>query len=190
MTATSIEWADKSWNRPRASRVPPIMGEARRRENAAYQPASWPGGSKRCPRCFGTKVLCTPAPEGTEFYGRVIAICRCGTAWEPIDESLIWDRDDHVCSFARPCDDCAFRPGAPEQADKEKWLELIRALKAGGTFYCHKGVPIAPGSEHGFAFPDDRRKLRICRGYLDALGKWWGFPEPRPTGVDAPGTVP
>jgi hypothetical protein len=112
-------------------------------------------------------------PEAVEFYGRRLTVCRCGAAWEPIDESSILDRDDETSSFTKPCDNCAFRPGSPEQADKVKWGELIASLKAGGSFYCHKGVPIAPESKDGFAYPSERRKLRFCRGYLDALGKWW-----------------
>jgi hypothetical protein len=53
--------------------------------------------------------------------------------------------------LSAPCDNCAFRPGSPEQADTAKWKELIAKLRAGGTFHCHKGVPIAPESEDGFA---------------------------------------
>jgi hypothetical protein len=73
----------------------------------------------------------------------------------------------------------AFRPGSPEQTHAEKWKELIAKLRAGATFHCHKGVPLDPEGEDGFAYPKDRpEKLRLCRGYLNALGKWWGAAEP------------
>lgn len=151
------------------------MGEASRRRAAAYQSSKVPGGGSRCPRCLSTAVAIVDVPEGVDFYGRKLAVCKCGAAWEPIDEALIWDRDDEVCSFKEPCDNCAFRPGSPEQKDKPKWTKLIASLKAGASFYCHKGVPIAPQSNHGFEYPAERRKLRLCRGYLNALGKWWGL---------------
>jgi hypothetical protein len=114
--------------------------------------------------------------HGNKFYGHQIAICAsCRTAWEPIDGTLIWDPSDPSASLSAPCDNCAFRPGSPEQADTAKWKELIAKLRAGGTFHCHKGVPIAPESEDGFAYPKHKpEKLRLCRGYLNALGKWWG----------------
>ncbi len=31
------------------------------------------------------------------------------------------------------------------------------------------GVPIEPSAEHGFAYPKERKNLRLCRGYLNAL---------------------
>lgn len=52
-----------------------------------------------------------------------------------------------------------------------------RQMKAGGQFYCHKGVPIDPRSEHGFLCPHDRNgrplpsKYRLCRGYLNMVGR-------------------
>ena len=92
-------------------------------------------------------------------------------------------------SFSAPCDNCAFRPESPEQADTAKWKELIAKLRAGGAFHCHKGVPIAPKSEDGFAYPKHKpEKLRLCRGYLNALGKWWGAAEPDQS--KAPGKEP
>lgn len=160
------------------------MGEAKRRKQSL-----WPGSSRRCPACLGTRVATTTTPDSAQiFYGRSITVCGgCGAAWEPIKEEDIWDRDDPACSGREPCDNCAFRPGSPEQADKEKWSALIESLKSGGQFFCHKGVPIDPESEDGFKYPKrevsigeagttrihDTNKLRLCRGYLNALGKWW-----------------
>jgi len=69
---------------------------------------------------------------------------------------------------------------------------MIASLRAGASFHCHKGVPIVPDSEHGFAFPHrpdgtaDKSKLRLCRGYLNALGKWWGAAEPTESTVNPP----
>ncbi|WP_245988107.1 hypothetical protein [Sphingobium fluviale] len=48
-------------------------------------------------------------------------------------------------------------------------------LSFGASFYCHKGVPVTPGSEHGFDYPQSKsgipitRKLRLCRGYLNSI---------------------
>jgi hypothetical protein len=124
---------------------------------------------------------------GLSFYGRQIAICvTCRAAWEPIPTELIWDPTDPCASLSQPCDNCAFRPGSPEQADTAKWKDMIRQLRAGGTFHCHKGVPLDPAGENGFAYPKDKSKLRICRGYLNALGKWWSAAEPDQSTVEPP----
>jgi hypothetical protein len=152
------------------------VGEARRKLEAALASDAFPGGPRRCPRCLGLRVGVADQ-NVAKFYAPKIAICGdCRAAWEPIDEALIWDRTDRHCAFSAPCDNCAFRPGSSEQADRAKWRALIANLKAGASFHCHKGVPLAPGGETGFAYPRDRRELRHCRGYLDALGKWldWG----------------
>jgi len=153
------------------------MGEAKRRRAAAVASEKFPGGAHRCPRCLSTNVTTADVPDGVTFYARRLAICACGAAWEPIDEAFVWDRDDEYCSTQEPCDNCAFRPGSPEQANATKWNELIENLKSGGQFFCHKGVPIDPDSKDGFAYPRDRNKLRLCRGYLNALGKWWAAKE-------------
>lgn len=150
-------------------------------------PRPFPGGEKCCPQCKGYRVVIHDTSEvrPLEFYARKIVTCiDCRIAWEPANEAHIWDWSDPCASFSEPCDNCAFRPGSPEQADTEEWKKLITSLRAGAAFHCHKGVPIEPGSEHGFAYPldeinqPDRRNLRLCRGYLNALGKWWGAAEP------------
>jgi hypothetical protein len=169
------------------------MGEQKRKQAAVYQqPGQWPGGRARCPKCFGTQVACRPLPEETEFYARDLAICAsCAIAWEPIDEALIWDRDDPMCTTKEPCDNCAFRPGSHEQADKAAWKIKIESLRQGGIFYCHKGVPLAPGTEDGFAYPTtttvvmgreivikDVANMRICKGYMKARRRWmWDWLE-------------
>ena len=153
------------------------MGEAKRRREAAMRDGPWPGSAGRCPQCLGTNVgtVDLPADLAGEFYASTLTVCaKCGIAWEPIDESLIWDRTDPECSFSKQCDNCAFRSGSHEQRDAGKWRETIGSLRKGGQFFCHKGVPLALGSEDGFAYPKgDLHKMRHCRGYLNALGKWW-----------------
>lgn len=138
------------------------------------------GSKGRCPACASTRVVTAPAPpELGEFHARELTVCaNCKAVWEPLDPGLIWNPSDPHCSFREPCDNCAFRPGSPEQADVPEWTKLIASLRAGASFHCHKGVPIDPSSEDGFKYPHDkagkpkRDKLRICRGYLEAWGKW------------------
>lgn len=143
------------------------------------------GSNERCPKCSSRKVTTDPTMQ-FKGYGPGIACCQnCKTIWEPFDPKQIWDTTDPHCSFKDPCNNCAFRAGSPEQADLEKWRALIDQLKCGASFYCHKGVPIEPDAEHGFAYPtktltidiagshtvktSDPKKLRLCRGYLNAL---------------------
>ena len=150
------------------------MGERKRRLVAALASDAVPGGPRRCPKCLSLRVVTRHDFPGAGFYSATLTVCAdCEAVWEPLDEALIWDRTDPHCCQSEPCDNCAFRPGSNEQADREKWRELIGKLKAGASFHCHKGVPLDPGGEHGFAYPSDRRELRTCRGYLNALGKWW-----------------
>jgi hypothetical protein len=40
---------------------------------------------------------------------------------------------DPSASLREPYDNCAFRPGSPEQADTAKWKELIAKLRPGGN---------------------------------------------------------
>lgn len=129
--------------------------------------------------------------ECAHGYGPGIACCpNCETIWEPFDPEQIWDTSDPFCSFKEPCNNCAFRPGSNEQQDREEWKTMISSLKNGAQFYCHKGVPIEPDAEHGFAYPtktarsdiagpcaphevSDVTKMRLCRGYLNALSGFW-----------------
>lgn len=144
------------------------------------------GSTLHCPKCGSRKVAHDPKLT-FKGHGPGIATCiNCKAIWEPFDPAQIWDPSDPHCSFKEPCNNCAFRPGSPEQADTEKWKHLLDQLKCGGSFYCHKGVPIEPDAEHGFAYPSktislnvdgkpieknvgDVKKLRLCRGYLNAM---------------------
>lgn len=148
-------------------------------------------GRGRCPRCASRKVG-TVAQPVTPFYARTLEVCgNCGTAWEPMPPGGAHvDSDGTPFPFPEPCDNCAFRPGSHEQQDTAAWKETMASLKAGAQFYCHKGVPVTPGSGHGFAYPEkkdpaasdlacqpvmvaDRRKLRTCRGYLNMISRHW-----------------
>ena len=146
------------------------------------------GSTQQCPRCGSRKVACDPTLR-QDGYGPGLALClNCKTLWEPFDPAQVWDKTAPHCSFREPCNNCAFRPGSPEQADPEKWKLLLDQLKCGGQFFCHKGVPIDADAEHGFAYPtrvlvvdgiegvprtekrvSDSKKLRLCRGYLNAV---------------------
>jgi hypothetical protein len=150
------------------------------------------GSTEQCPKCGNRKVAFDPALRH-EGYGPGIAFCsNCKTLWEPFRPDEIWDKDDAYCSLKEPCNNCAFRPGSSEQADREKWINMLQSLRLGGAFYCHKGVPITSDAEHGFAYPkrivtldvagetitkeiENTSKMRLCRGFLNAaprLQKW------------------
>lgn len=129
-------------------------------------------GADQCPKC-GSRKHGDVEQAVTSFYGRTLRVCgNCGTAWEPFDPADLLDDDIPTSSFREPCDNCAFRPGSPEQEDKARWQKIVGDIQKGGAFYCHKGVPLTPGEGNGFAYPHDAegkpiiRKLRLCRGYL------------------------
>ncbi|HZV56132.1 MAG TPA: hypothetical protein VFF89_00525 [Sphingobium sp.] len=131
-------------------------------------------GADQCPRCASRRTKDIDAPSPNDFYHRIIRGCmNCQTIWEPYDPADTIDPTERLASFIEPCNNCAFRPGSPEQTDVEEWKKTIASLKAGGGFYCHKGVPIDPSNENGFAYPEDGRnprKMRLCRGYLNMWG--------------------
>lgn len=141
-------------------------------------PRSMRGSTLQCPKCGSRRV---GVDMGLEFkgYGPGLATClNCKTLWEPFLPEQIWDPTDPHCSFKEACNNCAFRPGSEEQKDRAKWIEMIRSLKRGAGFYCHKGVPITATAEHGFDYPKsgpdqyDTPKLRLCRGYLSTLKRF------------------
>jgi hypothetical protein len=132
-------------------------------------------GADRCPRCGSRKTSRAPFPteEYGNFYARVLALClnpACKASWEPFDPADLLDDGDPTSSFREPCDNCAFRAGSVEQSNPAKWAKLMSELKVNGAFYCHKGVPLDPASENGFAYPLHKRsKMRYCRGWLKML---------------------
>ena len=173
------------------------MGEAKRRHEArldAYAEGRPWHVVAACPscQCEDITIISKQAiPESiAEHFSSDIAFCRkCGALWEPLPAVHV---EDPV--GAEPCDNCAFRPGSPEQDDPVKWRALLDSLKPdphggfGGRFYCHKNVPIdmtkGPGN---FLFPTrpvmmdgeplrqrdgtvvttmDTSKMRVCSGFL------------------------
>src|ERR1700730_18294817 len=113
----------------------PAAFPSRRRRRAAKLERPFPGTAQCCPKCKGGRVVVhdTAAMKELQFYGRQIATCAdCRTAWEPVDESPVWDRSDPCGSLREACDNCALRPGPPQRA-------MIASLRAGASFHCHKG---------------------------------------------------
>jgi hypothetical protein len=145
-----------------------------------------------CPACRSRRIIDMPR----EQFPMVDLDCDwqgcldCKAIWEPFPEVYV---RDPVC--AAPCDNCAFRPGSPEQRDPARWAELMASFRGSdnyegvpGRFYCHKNTPI--DLEHGpgnFKFPRkpvrmnghvlrnadgsavmdfDVAKLRACSGWL------------------------
>jgi hypothetical protein len=142
-------------------------------------------GADQCPRCASRRWLDSsdasiPPPPGN-FYSADVRICvNCKTIWESFDpKDLLDPQHEPLGAFHHPCNNCAFRKGSPEQSDPEGFAKLRSQLGwRGARFYCHKGVPVEPGSEDGFAYPKDSagvpitHKLRLCRGYLNQLGSF------------------
>lgn len=129
-------------------------------------------GATQCPRCASRRWSTIHAPS--DFYADLLRVCvNCETIWEPFEIDDLLDPGEPLGAFKNPCGNCAFRKGSPEQRDPEIFANLRESLGwASGHFYCHKGIPISPASEHGFDYPadgKDPRKLRLCRGYLNQL---------------------
>jgi hypothetical protein len=135
------------------------MGEARRKQEIDWAGKPRPR-DERCPACGGKRLAMILREQLTTFEAKSDYQCclDCRALWEPFPAS--YARDPVA---AEPCDNCAFRPGSPEQQDPEAWKQLMVSLKPGGDeygwldsgrFYCHKGVPIdqekGPGN---FLFP-------------------------------------
>lgn len=149
-------------------------------------------GAGQCPKCGCRRVeaLLVAQEFPLRFYAQDLEACvNCKAIWEPIDRTLLWDPDDLLAAFSEPCGNCAFRPGSPEQGNPDRWREILDAVKLhGGEFFCHKGVPLDPVGEHGFAYPTkveprasamagetvripDRSRMRLCRGFLNMWGQ-------------------
>lgn len=138
-------------------------------------------GADQCPRCASRSWAEPRIPSPDRFYSEDVRVCRnCKTVWEPFAaDDLIDPKHEPLGAFRHPCNNCAFRKGSPEQRDPEAFARLRAKLGwTGASFYCHKGVPVDPASEDGFAYPKDangvgiKRKLRLCRGYLNQLGRF------------------
>lgn len=135
-------------------------------------------GADQCPRCASRKWREPRLPDPFGFYSADVRVCaNCKTVWEPFTPADLLDpAREPLGAFRAPCNNCAFRKGSPEQRDPQAFAALRAKLGwRGGSFYCHKGVPVNPAHEHGFEYPaggTDPRKLRLCRGYLNQLGRF------------------
>lgn len=115
-----------------------------------------------CPSCGSRSVFALRvAPDsGTQYDG--CASCKA-----------FWEREDRRNPIAERCKGCAFTPGSPEQADKERWRQIIdETVKRGGTFYCHKRVPCiltGEGISYDHKVEGGRCTNAIeCAGWLEA----------------------
>ncbi|RJF94823.1 hypothetical protein D3874_03140 [Oleomonas cavernae] len=156
-------------------------GEVRRSPASNAASALWevvnlPGSARRCPRCLSLRTHTVTFDQGGFYKGRQITGCvDCRSLWEPLPEG--YRAFEAQWPFEKPCDNCAFRKGSPEQSDPETWAQVMANVKAFAGFYCHKGVPLSKGDDVGFAYPKkpdgtyDARAMRTCRGYLNAMGK-------------------
>lgn len=134
-----------------------------------------------CPACNSESIMRILSRDLDKYD----ACLECRAVWERLPTGEPYRRDGELLPFGEPCDNCAFRSGSPESEDKEKWRALLASLRAGGKFYCHKGVPldysVHGGENVGFAYPvkpdgkHDTENMRLCRGYLNAWAKWEGF---------------
>jgi hypothetical protein len=60
-------------------------------------------------------------------YGPGLTRCfnpACQTLWEGFDPESV-PSDEHLMSFAEPCNNCAFRKGSKEQSDPAEWEKLL-----------------------------------------------------------------
>lgn len=159
------------------------MGEAKRRREARENARTCGNLVPRpatCPGC-GSRNIAHIAPSSpglpginrlsTREYG---ACLDCRALWEAFPPLYAEDEVE-----AEPCDNCAFRPGSPEQQDTEGWKKLIDSLGPredgffSGQFYCHKHVPLDMAAGPGnFLFPTrpdgtlDLGRMRSCSGFL------------------------
>ncbi len=154
------------------------MGQAKRRADALrrFQPLA--DDLHVCPdrncRSRDTVVRHMDADILMSHVGTLMGVCRtCGVLWEAFPPG--WQHD---VVGADPCDNCAFRPGAPEHRDGNEWRSMLAKLKAGQEFKCHKGAPIRIDAEAGTRGFDEawvRMWGRTCAGFHKAIqtkGTW------------------
>jgi hypothetical protein len=142
------------------------MGEAKRREEAYA--AGLPHRPPRvCPNCKSIRIERATLPATGLLHRKTdYDLCRgCGAVWEAYPDD--WCED---VVGADPCDNCAFRPGSPEQADPAEWRKLVALLRSGQEFRCHKGAPILgltddpPNTRFDAAWVN--RRGRKCAGFM------------------------
>ena len=110
-------------------------------------------------------------PLALSHVATLLGVCAdCRAVWEAYPPG--WTHD---AVEAEPCDNCAFRAGSPELADKAGWRELLTGLQAGREFKCHKGAPLILDTEASTIEFDEawvQRKGRTCAGFLKAMQRW------------------
>jgi hypothetical protein len=165
------------------------MGNAAKRRTALMLGQPWPEDLHVCPRCdFRDTVLKGPHTTPLSAIPTMMAGCpKCLAIWEAFPDG--WEHD---AVAGQPCDNCAFAINSPEIQDREGWKALLKSLKAGNEFRCHKGCPIvvvteASGAETiGFDLPHMERKARTCVGFLRAMRKWPNWLKNRYPDLDWP----
>jgi hypothetical protein len=122
------------------------------------------GSTRCCPKCGSSRLAC-------QTVGLVpLAECgNCGTRWEPFESEQLVAGDPRG-PFKEPCNTCAFRPGdwdgpGADERTPEAWRAAVDQMRAGGTFHCHKGLPI---DGDRYVYPSNMTKARLCAGYVRA----------------------
>ncbi len=144
------------------------MGEAKCRADAYAAGRPWkPSG---CPACSSRMVAERDAgPMALSHVPTRYGTCGdCGAIWEAYPDDWC---EEVVC--AEPCDNCAFRAGAPEHGDTAEWRSLLAKLRTGQKFFCHKGAPILR-SEGSVEFDGQwiKDRGRMCAGFLRVAQAW------------------
>lgn len=149
------------------------MGEAKHRRAALANGQPLPQDLHRCPRCFSRRTVVEMAPAmAMSHVPTLTGVCaECRTVWEAFPPG--WNHDPVA---GEPCDNCAFRKGSPESADKTEWKNLLAKLRLqGGEFKCHKGAPLIIDQATGRAEFDEpwvQRYGRTCSGFLKIMWRW------------------
>jgi hypothetical protein len=139
----------------------PLSRQQRRQRDRLLAKAGFREGDT-CPRCGGRVYATIRTAKG----GQLDACPRC---------RVVWEREERADPHTERCDNCAFRPGSPEQRDPEKWRQIVEeTVKKHGIFYCHKRVPATIG-EKGYEFQHEIGADGVvcnateCVGWLEAV---------------------
>lgn len=128
--------------------------------------------------CGGSQAEIAPSSKGVVILPWVCPSCDGAGVWDDgltcmmchgrgavaEDDLRDWDRAELKRTapppgvMKRPCADCAFRPGAPEQ-DQRPPLDA--------PFFCHHGMPVVAGAYAPVAWADGKPLgALVCAG-------WW-----------------
>lgn len=95
------------------------------------------------------------------------------------DDIAGWENDARPAPrppavMAKPCPDCAFRPGSLERETDRDFATVSHADR---PFYCHQGMPLAAG-----AYSPAARSGDVPIGYKVCCGWWdWATTQRLPT---------